>query len=308
MLFIVIEAFFFVLLAIAFLTVAERKLLASVQRRRGPSVVGMFGVLQAFADGLKLVFKELVIPSNANTILYSIAPMYTLFCMLVAWYVFPFSTIEITYSLVWLLCISALSVLGIIVAGWASNSKYAFLGGIRSAAQLLAYELCLSILYGVIIGMVGDSSIGHIVEQQTYVWFILPLFPLWTLFIIIILAETNRAPFDLPEAEAELVAGYNVEYGSILFAMFFLGEYGNMLVMSCIGIFIFFGGWLPGSIYVSSSLFFCIKVIVHVSIFVWVRAAFPRYRYDQLLSVGWKVLLPAVFGCAICCFMFRFII
>lgn len=301
-----IQGILFVLMAIAYITLAERKMLASVQRRRGPNVVGFFGLLQPFADGLKLVFKELVVPVNANPIIFIVAPIYTLFLTFVFWFIIPTGSgaVELPFTIFWTFSIGTMGVIGIITAGWSSNSKYAFLGGIRSTAQMLSYELCLSTIYLTIVTVAGDSSLMSIVEHQERVWYIVPLFPVWVIFTIVSLAETNRAPFDLPEAEAELVSGYNVEYGAVVFAMFFLGEYGNMLVMSFLGTVFFLGGWLPINlfgIYIPGMLFFGLKMSFQISFFVWARAALPRYRYDQLMLLGWKVLVPLAFSFLLLC-------
>jgi NADH-quinone oxidoreductase subunit H len=291
------------LLSIAILTLIERKVMSSVQRRRGPSIVGLFGILQPFADGIKLLLKEITIPYNSNVVLFIISPIFTLFCTFLLWFSIPlidgFVLIEIPFSILLLLSISALNVYGIIFAGWSSNSKYAFLGSIRAAAQVISYEICMSTIL-VIIVLIGNTySIIEIIHNQQYIWNIVPLLPIWVLFIIVSLAETNRAPFDLPEAEAELVAGYNVEYSAITFAMFFLAEYGNIIIMSSVSTALFFGGWHAITVVVSdslwSSLIFTIKVITHIFIYLLIRAAFPRYRYDQLMQLGWKTLIPASF-------------
>lgn len=298
-----VEGFIFLLVAIAYLTLVERKMLGSVQRRRGPNVVGFFGLLQPFADGVKLLTKEMVFPSNANIVVFLLSPLFTFFCTIIIWYTIPvlpeYIALDMPFSLLFILAISSLSVLGIIFSGWSSNSKYAFLGGIRSASQMISYELSLSTIFISMILMSGDCTLSYLVYCQSYVWFIFPLFPFWMLFVVVSLAETNRAPFDLPEAEAELVAGYNVEYSAIIFAMFFLAEYGNMLVMSFLSTIFFFGGWLPIDllfVQITDALSFVVKSILNVSIFVWVRATLPRYRYDQLMKLGWKVLLPTAFA------------
>lgn len=294
-----VEGLIFLLVAIAYLTLVERKMLGSVQRRRGPNVVGFFGLLQPFADGVKLLTKEMVLPSNANIVVFILSPLFTFFCTIIIWYTIPvlpeYIALDMPFSILFILAISSLSVLGIIFSGWSSNSKYAFLGGIRSASQMISYELSLSTIFISMILMSGDCTLSYLVYCQSYVWFIFPLFPFWMLFVVVSLAETNRAPFDLPEAEAELVAGYNVEYSAIIFAMFFPAEYGNMLVMSFLSTILFFGGWLPINLFffkITGPLSFAIKSILNVSIFVWVRATLPRYRYDQLMKLGWKVLLP----------------
>lgn len=289
------------ILSIAVMTLLERKAMSSIQRRRGPSVAGFFGILQPLADGLKLLLKEVFYTSNSNVILFFLSPVLTFFFTLVIWLIVPLSVnfvlLEMPFILLFVLIISSLSVQTIIFSGWSSNSKYAFLGSIRSASQMISYELCMSTIFASIIVMSGSFSIFDIVNSQECIWFIVPLFPMWVLFVVCSLAETNRAPFDLAEAEAELVAGYNVEYSAISFALFFLAEYGNILIMSVLSTIFFFGGWfLP----INSSFFcgeilvfvFALKVSLNVLLFILVRAAFPRYRYDQLMGIGWKVLLP----------------
>lgn len=292
----------FLLISIAFLTLMERKLLASIQRRRGPDVIGFFGLLQAFADGFKLMTKEVILPSKINFFLFVFSPIFTFFCTILNWFLVPvfslFSIFDLPFSVLMIFCISSLGVHGLILAGWSSNSKYAFLGSIRSAAQMISYELSLSAIFLCIFLFSGSSSFYDIIIAQSSIWFIFPLFPLWILFIITSLAETNRAPFDLPEAEAELVAGYNVEYSSIIFVLFFLAEYGNMLIMSFLSVIFFWGGFycIPFISSIYSVFCFSIKVVISVSIFIFVRASLPRYRYDQLMKLGWKVLLPLCFS------------
>ena len=288
------------MLTIAITTLVERKVMASIQRRRGPNIVGIFGFLQPIADGLKLFIKEIIFPSNSNLFIFLFAPVFTFFCSLMLWVVIPFGEdkvlIDFPFSILYLLAVSSLSVYGIIFSGWSSNSKYAFLGGLRSAAQMISYEVCIGFIFIVMIMMTDSFNLIDVVINQQHVWFILPLFPLWILFFVSALAETNRAPFDLPEAEAELVAGYNVEYSSIAFALFFLAEYGNIVLMSSLLTIFFWGGWLPIPLpllcLLPDFITFAIKVTAHVFIFVWIRAAFPRYRYDQLMKLGWKVLMP----------------
>ncbi|YP_007890019.1 NADH dehydrogenase subunit 1 (mitochondrion) [Naegleria fowleri] len=288
----------FLLLTIAITTLVERKVMASIQRRRGPNVVGIFGFLQPIADGLKLFIKEIILPSNSNVFIFLLAPVFTFFCSIMLWVVIPFGEakvlIDFPFSILYLLAVSSLGVYGIIFSGWSSNSKYAFLGGLRSAAQMISYEVCIGFVFIVMIIMTNSFSLVEIVKSQEYVWFIFPLFPLWLVLFVSALAETNRAPFDLPEAEAELVAGYNVEYSSIAFALFFLAEYGNIVLMSALMTIFFFGGWLPFPFlsFLPDFITFALKVTIHVFIFVWIRAAFPRYRYDQLMKLGWKVLMP----------------
>ena len=289
------------LLAIAFLTLAERKVMASMQRRKGPNVVGVLGLFQPIADGLKLLVKEPILPSSANLVIFLFAPVLTFLLSQVAWAVIPFGEglvlADLNVGLLYVFAISSLGVYGIIMAGWSSNSKYAFLGSLRSAAQMVSYEVSIGLVLITVLLCVGSLNFTQIVIAQEKVWFCIPLFPLLIMFFISCLAETNRAPFDLPEAEAELVAGYNVEYSSMGFALFFLGEYANMIVMSSLCSLFFLGGWLPpfnvAFLFLLPGVFwFGIKIILFLFLFVWVRAAFPRYRYDQLMRLGWKVLLP----------------
>lgn len=289
------------LLAIAFLTLAERKVLASMQRRKGPNVVGILGLFQPIADGLKLLVKEPVLPNSANLVIFLFAPILTFLLSNVSWAVVPFGEglvlADLNVGLLYLFAVSSLGVYGIITAGWASNSKYPFLGSLRSAAQMVSYEVSIGLILITVLLCAGSLNITEIVLAQEKIWFCIPLFPLLFLFFISCLAETNRAPFDLPEAEAELVAGYNVEYSSMGFALFFLGEYGNMIVMSSLCSLFFLGGWLPPAnwlvfLWLPPIFWFGVKTIFFLFLFVWVRAAFPRYRYDQLMRLGWKVFLP----------------
>lgn len=291
-------SFVFLLLTIALTTLLERKVMGSVQRRRGPAVAGLLGFIQPIADGLKLFLKEIIIPTSSSTFLFLLAPVFTLFSSIMLWLVIPFNKdvllLDFSYSMLFLLAVSSLAVYGIIFSGWASNSKYAFLGGLRSTAQMISYEVTISFIW-IIISLLSNSLnlVDVVKKQEETIWFIIPLFPLWIIFFIIILAETNRAPFDLPEAEAELVAGYNVEYSSIAFALFFLGEYANMALMSSISTLFFFGGWLaPFNLPINAYFCFGLKVSLHLIFFVWVRATFPRYRYDQLMKLSWKKLMP----------------
>jgi|TARA_B110000967_G_scaffold208398_1_gene260437 NADH-quinone oxidoreductase subunit H len=289
------------LVAVAYLTLAERKVMASMQRRKGPNVVGFFGILQPLADGLKLLIKEPVLPSSANTVVFLAAPVVTFLLALISWAVIPFGEgmvlSDLDIGMLYIFAISSLGVYGVIMAGWSSNSKYAFLGALRSTAQMVSYEVSLGLIIITVLMCVGSLNLSEIVLAQEEVWFAVPLFPLLLLFFISCLAETNRAPFDLPEAEAELVAGYNVEYSSMGFALFFLGEYANMIMMSVLCVILFLGGWLPPLsltifYWIPGSFWLGIKTIFFLFLYIWVRAAFPRYRYDQLMRLGWKVFLP----------------
>jgi NADH-quinone oxidoreductase subunit H len=289
------------LISVAYFTLAERKVIASIQRRRGPSVVGIWGLLQPLADGLKLLVKETVLPSNANTILFIIAPILTFLLSLLGWAVVPFGShtvlSDLNIGLLYIFAVSSLGVYGIIVSGWASNSKYAFLGALRSAAQMVSYEVSIGLIIISVLLCAGSLNLSKVILAQESIWYIIPLFPVFILFFVSALAETNRAPFDLPEAEAELVAGYNVEYSAMGFALFFLGEYANILMMCALCSILFFGGWLPlfpilPFTLIPGPLWFGLKVAFMAFVFIWVRAAYPRYRYDQLMRLGWKVLLP----------------
>jgi NADH-quinone oxidoreductase subunit H len=289
------------LLAVAYLTYAERKVLAAMQLRKGPNVVGPFGLLQPIADGLKLLTKETIIPSGANRVVFIAAPMITFVLSLVAWAVIPFDDgwvlADINVGVLYLFAISSLGVYGIIMAGWASNSKYPFLGALRSAAQMVSYEVSIGFIIISVLLCVGSLNLSKIVEAQRTIWFVIPLLPAAVVFFISALAETNRPPFDLPEAESELVAGYFAEYSSMTFALFFLGEYANMILMSGMTVVLFLGGWLPIAhvepfTWIPGVVWFAAKVALVLFVFLWVRATFPRYRYDQLMRLGWKVFLP----------------
>ncbi len=289
------------LTAVAYLTYAERKVIAAMQLRKGPNVVGPFGLFQPIADGLKLMFKETVLPAGANPVVFIAAPMVTFVISLLAWAVIPFDAgvvlADINVGILYLFAISSLGVYGIIMAGWASNSVYAFLGALRSAAQMVSYEISIGFVIITVLVCVGSLNLSDIVLAQKTVWFAIPLLPMFVIFFISGLAETNRAPFDLPEAEAEIVAGYNVEYSSMTFALFFLGEYANMILMSAMTTILFLGGWLPPMDiaplnWIPGPVWFAAKVAFVLFCFLWMRATFPRYRYDQLMRLGWKVFLP----------------
>ncbi len=289
------------LVAVAYLTYAERKVIAAMQLRKGPNVVGPFGLLQPIADGLKLLVKETILPSRANKVVFLLAPMLTFLLSLVAWAVIPFGEgivlSNINVGILYLFAISSLGVYGVIMAGWASNSKYAFLGALRSAAQMVSYEVSIGFVLVTVLLCAGSLNLSEIVLAQKNVWFVLPLLPMFVIFFISALAETNRAPFDLPEAESELVSGYNVEYSAMAFALFFLGEYANMILMSGMTTVLFLGGWLPPVDaapfnWIPGPIWFVLKLSFVLFCFLWVRATFPRYRYDQLMRLGWKVFLP----------------
>lgn len=287
------------LIAVAFFTLAERKIMAAMQRRSGPHIVGYWGLLQPFADGVKLLTKQTIVPNKAQRALFMFAPVYTFALALSAWVVIPYDVdaviADISLGVVYLLAISTLSVYGIIIAGWASNSKYAFLGALRAAAQMISYDVSLGLILLSVGVCVGSFNLTEIVLAQEYRWFIVPFFPLAIMFFISSLAETNRAPFDLTEAEAELVAGYNVEYSAVGFVLFFLAEYANMLLMSLYFVILFLGGWLPPFAFLAfipNKIWLAVKTVLIVFLFIWVRASLPRFRYDQLMSLGWKVFLP----------------
>lgn len=335
-----------ILIAMAFFTLVERKVMATMQRRRGPNVVGFWGLLQPFADALKLLVKESIIPNKANSILFVLAPIITLSLSMIGWVIMPLNEgsvmVDANLGLLFLFAVSSLSVYGVIIAGWSSNSKYAFLGSLRSAAQMISYEVSIGLILISIVMCSGSLNLSAIVNAQRYIWFCVPMLPMFVLFMVSILAETNRPPFDLPEAEAELVSGYNVEYAAVGFAFFFIGEYVNIILMSAFCVILFLGGWLPlpfldidnlylicfkiskesifsddvllerlfmGDLliedvlvqrfpfisYISfspSPLWFIGKLLFVIFFFIWVRASFPRFRYDQLMSLGWKVFLP----------------
>lgn len=291
------------LIAVAYFTLAERKVLASVQRRQGPNIVGVYGSMQPLADGLKLFLKETIIPAKANSIIFILSPIITFSLSLASWAVIPFNrnfvVSDINLGILYLLAISSLGVYGIIMSGWSSNSKYAFLGSMRSAAQMISYEVSIGIILVSVLLCCGSFNVTEVIKSQYSIWYIVPLFPLFMMFIISMLAETNRPPFDLPEAEAELVSGYNVEYSSMGFALFFLGETANILLMSIMTSILFLGGWLspfPILQFIPDSLWISIKVAIIAFFFIWVRATYPRLRYDQLMSLGWKSLLPISLG------------
>ena len=289
------------LISVAYLTLAERRVIGFMQLRKGPNVVGPFGLLQPFADALKLLSKETILPAGADKVTFIIAPMLTFVLALVAWAVIPFGKslviADINVGILYLFAISSLGVYGVIMAGWASNSKYAFLGALRSAAQMVSYEVSMGLVIINVLLCVGSLNLSDIIEAQKTVWFALPLFPMFIVFFISTLAETNRAPFDLPEGESELVAGYFVEYSSMSFALFFLGEYANMILMSAMTTILFLGGWLPPfDIYplnvIPGPIWFILKISIVLFVFLWIRATTPRYRYDQLMRLGWKIFLP----------------
>jgi len=293
------------IIAVAYFTLVERKIMAGIQRRRGPDVVGAWGLIQPFADAAKLILKETILPSTANTVLFVIAPILSFMLSLVGWAVIPFGETfvlsDINVGVLYLFAVSSLGVYGIIMSGWASNSKYAFLGGLRSAAQMVSYEVSIGFIIIAVVLCAGSLNLSTITLAQKQVWYCVPLFPMFFMFFISALAETNRHPFDLPEAEAELVAGYNVEYSAAGFALFFLGEYANMIMMSSVTTILFLGGWLPfldffPFTFVPGPIWFGLKVCIFVALFVWARAAYPRYRYDQLMRLGWKVFLPLSLG------------
>ena len=289
------------LTAVAMIVWLDRRVWAFVQKRKGPNVVGPFGLFQSLADALKYIFKEIIIPASSNKIVFILAPITTMTLALISWAVIPFSEdfvlANINVGILYLFAISSLGVYGIIMGGWASNSKYPFLGAIRSAAQMVSYEVSIGVIIINVLLCVGSLNLTDIVLAQDKVWFVIPLFPMFVIFFISALAETNRPPFDLPEAEAELVAGYQTEYSGMMYAMFWLGEYANILLMCAMGSILFLGGWLsPINIYpfdlVPPALWFIMKILVLFILFALVKAIVPRYRYDQLMKLGWKIFLP----------------
>jgi NADH-quinone oxidoreductase subunit H len=293
------------LISVAYFTIAERKIMGAIQRRRGPNVVGFIGLMQPLADGLKLFVKETTLPTNANTGIFLFAPSLTFILSLMGWAVIPLAKgvviSDLNLGIMYLLAVSSLNVYGILFAGWSSNSKYAYLGALRSAAQMISYEISIGFTILNVVVCTGSFNLSEIVLAQQKIWFIIPLFPVFIIFYISMLAETNRHPFDLPEAEAELVSGYNVEYSAMTFALFFLGEYANMLIMSTISSILFLGGWLPIFNFlifniIPSTVWLSIKICLGVVFFIVTRATLPRYRYDQLMHLGWKCFLPLSLG------------
>ena len=290
-----------VLVSVAMIVWLDRRIWAFVQKRQGPNVVGPFGLLQSLADALKYIFKEVIIPSSSNKVIFILAPIVTMTLALVSWAVIPFSATQvianINVGILYLFAVSSLGVYGIIMGGWASNSKYPFLGAIRSAAQMVSYEVSIGVIIINVLLCVGSLNLNDIVTAQEKLWFVVPLFPMFVIFFISALAETNRPPFDLPEAEAELVAGYQTEYSGMMYAMFWLGEYANILLMCAMGSILFLGGWLsPIEIYpfnlIPGAIWLIFKILFLFILFALVKAIVPRYRYDQLMRLGWKIFLP----------------
>ena len=290
-----------ILVTVAMIVWLDRRVWAFVQKRRGPNVVGPFGLLQSFADTLKYIFKEIIIPASSNKVIFVLAPITTMTLALIAWAVIPFGETlvlsNINVGILYLFAVSSLGVYGIIMGGWASNSKYPFLGAIRSAAQMVSYEVSIGVIIINVLLCVGSLNLNDIVLAQENIWFVIPLFPMFVIFFISALAETNRPPFDLPEAEAELVAGYQTEYSGMMYAMFWLGEYANILLMCAMGSILFLGGWLsPLEMYpfnlIPSALWLILKILLLFILFALVKAIVPRYRYDQLMKLGWKIFLP----------------
>ena len=290
-----------VLVSVAMIVWLDRRVWAFVQKRRGPNVVGPFGLLQSLADALKYIFKEIIIPASSNKVIFILAPIVTMTLALIAWAVIPFSETQvlanINVGILYIFAVSSLGVYGIIMGGWASNSKYPFLGSIRSAAQMVSYEVSIGVIIINVLLCVGSLNLNDIVLAQQNMWFVIPLFPMFVIFFISALAETNRPPFDLPEAEAELVAGYQTEYSGMMYAMFWLGEYANILLMCALGSILFLGGWLsPIEIYpfnlIPGAIWLILKILLLFMLFALVKAIVPRYRYDQLMRLGWKIFLP----------------
>jgi len=290
-----------ILVAVALMVWFDRRVWGLVQKRRGPNVVGPFGLFQTFADALKYILKEIIIPASANKVIFILAPIVTMTLALIAWAVIPFSEelilSNINVGILYIFAVSSLSVYGIIMGGWASNSKYPFLGSIRSAAQMISYEVSIGIIIINVLLCVGSLNLKDIVLAQEKIWFIVPLFPMFVIFFISALAETNRPPFDLPEAESELVSGYQTEYSGMMYAMFWLGEYANILLMCALGSILFLGGWLsPINLYpfniLPSPFWMILKILLLFFLFSLIKAIVPRYRYDQLMRLGWKVFLP----------------
>ena len=290
-----------VLVSVAMVVWLDRRIWAFVQKRQGPNVVGPFGLLQSLADALKYIFKEVIIPSSSNKVIFILAPIITMTLALISWAVIPFGATQvladINVGILYLFAVSSLGVYGIIMGGWASNSKYPFLGAIRSAAQMVSYEVSIGVIIINVLICVGSLNLNDIVMAQENLWFVIPLFPMFVIFFISALAETNRPPFDLPEAEAELVAGYQTEYSGMMYAMFWLGEYANILLMCAMGSILFLGGWLsPIEIYpftlIPSAIWLIFKILFLFVLFALVKAIVPRYRYDQLMRLGWKIFLP----------------
>jgi NADH-quinone oxidoreductase subunit H len=290
-----------VLVSVAMIVWLDRRVWAFVQKRQGPNVVGPFGLLQSLADALKYIFKEIIIPASSNKVIFILAPIITMTLALIAWAVIPFSESQvlanINVGILYIFAVSSLGVYGIIMGGWASNSKYPFLGAIRSAAQMVSYEVSIGIIIINVLLCVGSLNLNDIVMAQKNLWFVVPLFPMFVIYFISALAETNRPPFDLPEAEAELVAGYQTEYSGMMYAMFWLGEYANILLMCALGSILFLGGWLsPIDLYpfnlIPGAIWLILKILLLFILFALVKAVVPRYRYDQLMRLGWKIFLP----------------
>ena len=293
------------LISVAYMTLLERKVMAAMQSRNGPNIVGYLGLLQPLSDGLKLFLKETILPTSSNIIIFIFSPILTFFLAILAWCIIPvnegFVFTDLSIGILYLFAISSLGVYGIIISGWSSNSKYAFLGCLRSAAQMISYEISIGLILIAILLSSGSLNLTNIVLAQYKIWYCIPLFPFFLLFFISCLAENNRAPFDLPEAEAELVAGYATEYSAMGFALFFLGEYANMILMSSLLVICFLGGWLPILnltifYWIPLTIWFSLKVTLILCLYIWVRAFLPRLRYDQLMRLGWKIFLPLVLG------------